>query len=142
VFESEIGAGADIEGAIICHGSVIRDGGKIRPGEVISATGSEKTPTVQAAETIERVPLGAVTELPCTGRAAVMRLISENLAEFGADFTDGLQLRTEKGRVRISPASDREAIIIEARADNIESSDELCGEFVRLAKSLATTADN
>ena len=63
-----------------------------------------------------------------------MRMMSEYLSEFGADFTDGLCLNTEKGRVRISPAANKSAIIIEAEAGDNKSSARLAAEYENLAR--------
>ncbi|MDL2300251.1 nucleotidyltransferase family protein [Clostridiaceae bacterium OttesenSCG-928-D20] len=68
---------------------------------------------------------------PCTDRARLMRALSESLMEAGADFTDGLSLKSEKGEVRISPHPEKSALIIEA------DKKELCSEFQKLASSFA-----
>lgn len=75
------------------------------------------------------------TEVPCAHPAAVMRLLSESLAGFGADFTDGLSL--ENGLVRISPAPERSAITIGAAGENARTR---CKKYALLAKSLEETA--
>lgn len=79
-------------------------------------------------------PAAQVRELRCRDRASLMRMMSEYLAEFGADFTDGLCLNTERGRVRISPASNKSAIIIEAEAGDRKASARLLAEYENLVR--------
>lgn len=50
---------------------------------------------------------------PCRDRARLMRAMSETLAEFGADLTDGLTLQTDKGRAHLAPLPDRCALALE-----------------------------
>jgi NDP-sugar pyrophosphorylase family protein len=55
--------------------------------------------------------------IPCASRARVMRCLSETLMEVGADFMDGITLPDRDGKIRISPATDQSAIIVEADYD-------------------------
>ncbi len=69
----------------------------------------------------------------CRDRAALMRACSENLAGFGADFSDGLRLRGSRGEGHIAPFADREALCIEARGENAPA---ICESLRRLAEKL------
>ena len=55
-------------------------------------------------------------ELPCSGRARVMRVLSQTLMEAGADFSDGIRLRTREGEVHISPSDSRESLLVNTRS--------------------------
>lgn len=70
----------------------------------------------------------------CASRARLMRALSETLMEAGADFSDGLTLRGERGSVHVAPEPDREALAVEA------DTPELAAEFSRLLRSLETGA--
>jgi len=79
---------------------------------------------------IHRESHRAKTVIPCHDRALLMRALSENLMEAGADFTDGINLHTSGGHVRISARADKNALQIES--DSVK----LCGKYANLAKSL------
>ena len=51
--------------------------------------------------------------IPCRDRARLMRVMSEALAEFGADLSDGLTLASENGRAHLAPLPDRAALALE-----------------------------
>ncbi len=51
--------------------------------------------------------------LPCKNRARLMRAMSEALAEFGTDFTDGLTFSDGHGRAHLAPVADRCALSLE-----------------------------
>ena len=51
--------------------------------------------------------------LPCRDRARLMRAMGEALAEFGADFSDGLTLDDGNGRAHLAPLPDRSALALE-----------------------------
>ena len=51
--------------------------------------------------------------LPCRDRARLMGSLSRALAEFGADFTDGLTVSDAGGRVHMAPLNDRSALVLE-----------------------------
>ena len=50
---------------------------------------------------------------PCRNRARLMRAMSEALAEFGADFSDGLTVENDRGRVHLAPIADQCALSLE-----------------------------
>ena len=49
----------------------------------------------------------------CKSRARLMRAMSEYAAEFGADFTDGLRIRSDSGHAHAAPLPDESAVVIE-----------------------------
>jgi len=51
--------------------------------------------------------------LPCRSRARLMGLMSRTLVEFGADFSDGLTLEDENGKVRLAPLAEENALCFE-----------------------------
>lgn len=52
------------------------------------------------------------TLIRCGDRARLMRLMSEQLMEAGADFTDGLTINTSQGQAKISPLPGQDAVSI------------------------------
>lgn len=95
-------------------------------------TPSERLEGSQNPEKKSRVSIHAASyRFPCRDRAMLMRALSENLMEAGADFSDGLNLRTAEGAVRISPDPDENALIIEA------DKSELCDKYAELARKLS-----
>lgn len=75
-------------------------------------------------------------ELECRSRAKLMRLISQELMEAGADFSDGIKLHDSRGSVHISPSSEREAVIISASSDTPAHSEALAESFKRMLETL------
>ena len=51
--------------------------------------------------------------IPCRDRARLMRAVSENLAEFGADLTDGLTYDSLDGRAHLAPLPDQAALALD-----------------------------
>lgn len=51
--------------------------------------------------------------LPCKSRARLMGVMSQALVEFGADFSDGLTLEDENGKVRLAPLAEEDALSIQ-----------------------------
>ena len=51
--------------------------------------------------------------LPCRDRARLMRAMSEALAEFGADFSDGLTIDGAHGKAHLAPIADQCALSLE-----------------------------
>ena len=51
--------------------------------------------------------------IPCRDRARLMRAMSEALAEFGADLSDGLTLSSQNGSAHLAPLPDRAALSLE-----------------------------
>ena len=79
---------------------------------------------------------GAQRVYVCRSRARLMRALSQSLMEAGADFSDGVALENAAGRVRISPAADREALTISAQAADPALSAELAEGFLGFVKGL------
>ena len=51
--------------------------------------------------------------LPCRDRARLMRAMSEALAEFGADFSDGLTVSLAHGKAHLAPVADQCALALD-----------------------------
>ena len=51
--------------------------------------------------------------VPCRDRARLMGAMAEVLAEFGADFTDGLTVTGRQGRAHLAPLADRSALALD-----------------------------
>ncbi len=51
--------------------------------------------------------------LPCRDRARLMRAMGEHLAEFGADFSDGLTVSFAHGKAHLAPLADQSALALE-----------------------------
>ncbi len=51
--------------------------------------------------------------LPCRDRARLMRAMGEALAEFGADFNDGLTVSLGHGKAHLAPLADRSALSLD-----------------------------
>ena len=63
--------------------------------------------------------------IPCRDRARLMRVMSESLAEFGADLTDGLSLTSENGAAHLAPLADRAALVLEGDPAAVRSMEAL-----------------
>ncbi len=74
---------------------------------------------LDAIDGLYRLPDGAKTArrvFPCRDRARLMGAMSRSLAEFGADFSDGLTIENEHGRAHLAPLPDRCALALEGDA--------------------------
>ena len=85
---------------------------------------------------VRRPDAGTQRVYVCRSRARLMRALSQSLMEAGADFSDGVALENAEGCVRISPASDREALTISARAADPSKSAALADGFLGYVKGL------
>ena len=110
----EVGARAELDGAIVCRGAAVPGGAKLSRGEIAAPEGAERAP--------ERPPLSARTspegvrlcEIPCRSRAQLMRRLSEAMMEAGADFSDGLTIARGGAHVRVAPEAGRSALVVES----------------------------
>ena len=71
---------------------------------------------LDALDGVYRLPGGELPPrrvLPCRDRARLMRAMGEALAEFGADFSDGLTVTGSRGRAHLAPLADRSAVVLE-----------------------------
>ena len=75
-------------------------------------------------------------ECPCKSRAELMGALSELMLDMGADYSDGLRLRTERYSLHIRPCADRSAVRIGVRADDAEFAKELALSAKALAQAL------
>ena len=76
----------------------------------------------------------AEQRVKCADRAGLMRAVSAALMDCGADFTDGLTLRSGHCAARISPSPDASELLIEAGAADAEFAGELCRGLTQLAQ--------
>ena len=79
---------------------------------------------------------GCASSVPCRSRARFMRIISQQLMEAGADFTDGIRLKNEYGEVHIHPDAAAEALIVDASSKNPRNSAKLSSDICSLLKTL------
>jgi len=73
---------------------------------------------------------------PCRDRAALMGTLSELFLELGADYGDGLRLRTPRFSLQIRPESEREAIRIAVHSDDAAFARELALSARDVARAL------
>lgn len=73
---------------------------------------------------------------PCRDRAELMGTLSELFMDMGADYSDGLRLRTERYSLHIRPCAGRSAVRIGVRADDAEFAKELALSAKALAQAL------
>lgn len=75
-------------------------------------------PQTQAAQ-----PSGQTCRtVPCRDRARLMRMASEALMEFGADFADGLSFQDGSWNVRVHPAADASELRVESETEEAAGS--------------------
>ena len=65
-----------------------------------------------------------------------MGALSEVMLDMGADYSDGLRLRTERYSLHIRPCAGRSAVRIGVRADDAEFAKELALSAKALAQAL------
>jgi len=131
----EVGESCTVEGSVVCRGAFVPRGTRLPPGSVVGAPGAARSP--------ERPPLAVRTgergstlaEIPCPDRARLMRRFSEAMMEAGAAFDDGLILSRGGGRIRLSPAADRSAVVIESLSGDAADA-ALAARCVALAEEL------
>lgn len=110
-----VGQNCLISGSVVCPGAFVPPGSRMCQGSVVAAPGSKIPPELKKPEAEEPLvrPGESAVLIPCENRAAVMRAMAESLAEFGADFSDGIRISDERGQVHIAPLSDRSAISLD-----------------------------
>ena len=72
--------------------------------------------------------------LPCQNRARLMRVMGEALAEYAADFSNGLTLERDGRRSHIAPLAERSALCLEGDAPDV-------ARLEALAKKLEQSPD-
>ena len=75
-------------------------------------------------------------ECPCESRAELMGALCGSMLDMGADYSDGLRLRTERYSLHIRPCAGRSAVRIGVRADDAEFAKELALSAKALAQAL------
>ena len=89
---------------------------------------------LDALDGVYRVPGQTETArriIPCRDRARLMRAMSETLAEFGADFTDGLSYSSENGLAHLAPLPDRTALALDGDPAAVRVMEELVRRLER-----------
>ncbi len=87
---------------------------------------------LDALDGLYRLPGGEKNSkkvLPCHNRARLMRAMSEALVEYGADFSHGLTLQTERGTARVSPLSEEEALCFDGDTAAVRQLETLAQKF-------------
>ena len=72
----------------------------------------------------------------CADRARLMGALSAGLMECGADFSDGLTIKSPHCAARIRPSADSSELIVEAAADDAEFARDLTDALAGLAEEL------
>lgn len=80
---------------------------------------------------------GATFKFACSDRARLMRAISQNLMEAGADFSDGITLDTSEGKVHIAPSGTESAINITAQSKIAADDERILERYKQLAEQLS-----
>lgn len=109
--------------------------GKLRLPDATAENGTAPQPR-------SRSPLAGdarcVRRIACRDRAKLMRAVTECMMEFGADFSDGLALRGDRCGLRVYPASESSAVVIEASSGDEGFSSELASAMEGLTEKLET----
>lgn len=79
---------------------------------------------------------GESLDCTCRSRAELMGVLSEALMDMGADYSDGLQLKGRRFRLRISPLASRSALRISVDSQDAEFAKELAMSAKDLAEAL------
>ena len=69
--------------------------------------------------------------IPCRDRARLMRVMTEALAEFGADLSDGLTVSSEHGSAHIAPMPDRAALALDGDPAAVRAMESLARRLER-----------
>lgn len=138
----KVGKNCVVDGTVVCCGAKIENHTTTYPGDVIAAEGEEPEQE-KKGETVRNLgrKRGLCREFACSGRAALMRELSNVLWEAGADFSDGITLHEGNCQVHISPLTDECAISVEAFGGRDKDRMAACGKYFELAKSLDTDSE-
>lgn len=129
-----IGAGAAVDGVVLCRGGDVASGVSLTGG-VIAPPDAEKAPQRAPLATRSSPEGERLGEIPCRDRARLMRLLSESMMEAGAEFSDGLIVERGGARVRIAPLGDASALALESCSAQ-QGDAALAGELIKLAARL------
>ena len=140
---AHIGENCIVEDSVICRDAILPASSRIGRGSVLAPRGADCVPPKKqsVSATATRTPRYS-REIPCRNRARLMRTLSEQLMEAGADFTDGLQLRNHTGKIRIAPSTTVSALQIEADAKTEEAAEHLLSSYATMIKNLCETEDS
>ena len=100
----------------------------------------QDAPAAPAAEPRAAAPLPwrshGERRVACADRARLMGALSAGLMECGADFSDGLTIKSPHCAARIRPSADSSELIVEAAADDAEFARDLTDALAGLAEEL------
>lgn len=131
-----VGENCVVEDSVICRDATLPASSRIGRGSVLAPRGAECVPPKKRTPAmVARTPRHS-REVPCRNRARLMRTLSEQLMEAGAEFTDGLQLRDHAGSVRIAPSATVSALQIEVDAPTSEAAEHLLSNYATMIESL------
>lgn len=137
----EVGKNCIVDGTVLCREAIIRDHTLTHAGDVVAAVGeAPRTKKQEKATKTFSGKRGLCREFACSGRAALMRELSNVLWEAGADFSDGITLQEGNCRVHISPLADEPAISVETFGGREKERIAACGKYFELAKRLNTNS--
>ncbi len=123
-----------VDGTIVCQQARLYPQTLTRPGDVVSTKASPAPCHFEEAPRLRRSN-GLCRELACSGRARLMREMSNYLWEAGADFSDGITLKDGHCKVHISPLAEEEAISVEAIGGRESERLDICKKYSALAEN-------
>jgi len=119
----EAGTGSVIEGSIVCRSARVKPRSHVKAGSIIAPPGAKSAPNRPPLASRQGESGLAIGEIVCENRAHLMRRFSEAMMEAGADFTDGLIIEKYGGKLRLSPAADHSAIVMESLSGSGKDAD-------------------
>lgn len=87
-------------------------------------------------ETKEKLDGGLTAELKCKSRAELMRVLSEELMDLGADYSDGISLRGRNYELHIRPSAGLSALRLAVKSADAEFAKELLSSAAAAAEAL------
>ena len=79
---------------------------------------------------MDRGSEGISAQCRCRDRAGLMRILSAELMELGADYSDGIDLKGRNFELHIRPSAELSALNIAVKSQNEEFAKELLGSAV------------
>ncbi len=96
----------------------------------------EKFRRESAAAPPEASASGEFVDCVCRSRAELMGTLSELFLDMGADYSDGLNVSTERFHMRISPLAERSAVRVSVDSEDAEFAHELAISAKKLIEAL------
>lgn len=81
-------------------------------------------------------PDGSRRLIPCKDRAMYMRLVSRHMMEAGADFSDGIHLRSAEGELHIHPSERENILILDVKAASPDKEKALADSTEELIRNM------